>query len=182
MNGGAEAAVRLTLPLVGRVPGVAHDDRRNAHHWPCFSCVAGLATGGVPHPRAQSPSVVDVGIPERLRSFSDGRLEGKAMTRPRTPRPSVVVRPSFVSQETAFTVLGLTPRKFLDVLVPRCRADVVRVGRTVLLPTEVAEVALRSLTGGRATTVPEREGDDDEQPATVDAILASVGMHRRTGR
>ncbi len=104
------------------------------------------------------------------------------MTRPRTPRPSVVVRPSFVSQETAFTVLGLTPRKFLDVLVPRCRADVVRVGRTVLLPTEVAELALRSLTGGRATTVSEHDGDDDEQSATVDALLASVGMHRRTGR
>jgi hypothetical protein len=102
------------------------------------------------------------------------------MRRPRTPRASIVVRPSFVSQETAFTVLGLAPRKFLDVLVPRCRADVVRVGRTVLLPTEVAEVALRSLTADRATT-PEHN-DDDEQPATVDAILASVGMHRRTGR
>ena len=104
------------------------------------------------------------------------------MIRNRTPRPPVVVRPSFVSQETAFTVLGLTSRKFLDVLVPRCRADVVRVGRTVLLPTEVAEVALRSLTGDHATATPEHDADDDEQPVTVDSILASVGMHRRTGR
>ncbi len=65
------------------------------------------------------------------------------MTRPRTPRPPIVLRPSFVSQETALTILGLTPRKFLDVLVPRCRREVVRVGRTVLVPTEAAELALR---------------------------------------
>jgi hypothetical protein len=94
-----------------------------------------------------------------------------------------VVRPSFVSQETAFTVLGLTPRKFLDVLVPRCAADVVRVGRTVLVPTEAAEVALRSLTGDGAPSAQDDGSDrEDAQPATVDAVLASVGMHRRTSR
>jgi hypothetical protein len=32
-----------------------------------------------------------------------------------------------VSQETAFAVLGLTPRKFLDVLAPRCRVGVERI-------------------------------------------------------
>jgi hypothetical protein len=109
------------------------------------------------------------------------------MTRARTPRPPIVVRPSFVSQETAFAVLGLTPRKFLDVLVPRCRDEVVRVGRTVLVPTETAELALRSLTDDHAASAPDldptsHDGDHEESPATVDAILASVGMHRRTGR
>ncbi len=109
------------------------------------------------------------------------------MTRTRTPRPPIFLRPSFVSQETAFTVLGLPPRKFLDVLVPRCRGEVVRVGRTVLVPTEAAELALRSLAldHGDPALGPDEISDEDgagEQPATVDAVLAIVGMHRRTGR
>jgi hypothetical protein len=99
----------------------------------------------------------------------------------RKPRPPVTVRPSFVSQETAFAVLGLAPRKFLEVLVPRCRGDVVRVGRTVLLPLEVAEAALRSLADGTNSEAAD-DRDNDPEPASVDAVLASVGMQRRAGR
>jgi hypothetical protein len=93
----------------------------------------------------------------------------------------MVVRPSFVSQDTAFAVLGLTPRKFLDLVVSRCRGDVVRVGRTVLLPIEAAEATLRSLAGDSPEVEAQRD-DDDGQPVSVDQLLASVGMRRRVGR
>ena len=65
--------------------------------------------------------------------------------RVRKPRPPIVVRASFVSQDSSPALLGLCARKFLEVLVPRCREDAVRVGRTVLIPLDVAEAALRAI-------------------------------------
>jgi hypothetical protein len=98
-------------------------------------------------------------------------------SRPRKPGPPVVVRPSFVSQDSSPALLGLSPRKFLEVIVPKCAGDVVRVGRTVLLPIEAAEAALRSLRAEASVTVQEDERGD-EQPESVDAVLASVNMKR----
>lgn len=109
------------------------------------------------------------------------RRDGISQSRRRKPRPPLVVRPSFVSQDTAFAVLGLTARKFLDLVVPRCRGDVVRVGRTVLLPIEVAETTLRCLASDSAEVEAQRD-DDDGQPVSVDQVLASVGVRRRVGR
>jgi hypothetical protein len=103
-------------------------------------------------------------------------------SRQRKPRPPVVIRPSFVSQDSSPALLGLCARKFLDVLVPRCASDVVRVGRTVLIPLDVAEGALRSLSTGPGDNVDTPQDDEDAHPAGVDALLASVGMRRRAGR
>jgi hypothetical protein len=101
--------------------------------------------------------------------------------RPRKPSPPVVVRPSFVSQDSSPVLLGLCPRKFLDVLVPRCAGDVVRVGRTVLIPLDVAEGALRALsTGGDDDT--DSTPNDTLTSTSVDAVLATVGMRRSAGR
>jgi hypothetical protein len=75
-------------------------------------------------------------------------------------------------------LLGLPGRKFLDVLVSRCRAGVVRVGRTVLVPIEVAEAELRTLASGAAENV-SQGGDDEGVPTSVDEVLASVGVKRR---
>jgi hypothetical protein len=102
-------------------------------------------------------------------------------TRTFKSRPALVVRPSFVSQETAFLVLGVTPRKFLDWIVPLCPDDVIPLGRTMLLPIEVAEAKLRTL--GRDGGAGAEHGDNDGgQPTTVDAVLASVGVRRRRSR
>ena len=70
---------------------------------------------------------------------------------------------------------------------PALPREVVRVGRTVLVATAAAELALRSvaLDHGDPALGPDEISDEDgagEQPATVDAVLAIVGMHRRTGR
>jgi hypothetical protein len=106
------------------------------------------------------------------------------MTMPRhsKPRPPVVVRPSFVSQDSSLALLGLCARKFLDVLVPRCARDVVRVGRTVLIPLEVAEGALRALSMGGDSNPDSTASDENALPTNVDAVLASVGMRQSAGR
>ena len=102
--------------------------------------------------------------------------------RQRKPRPPVVVRPSFVSQDSSPALLGLCARKFLDVLVPRCAGNVVRVGRTVLIPLEVAEGALRALSTGGDDGTSSTAADDTVTPISVDAVLATVGMRRNAGR
>ena len=102
--------------------------------------------------------------------------------RARKPRPPVVVRPSFVSQDSSPALLGLSPRKFLEVLVPKCAGDVVRVGRTVLIPLDVAEGALRALSTGGDDDTKSTANDDTLTPTSVDAVLATVGMRRTAGR
>jgi hypothetical protein len=103
--------------------------------------------------------------------------------RARKPRPPVVARPSFVSQDSSPALLGLSARKFLEVLVPKCAGDVVRVGRTVLIPLDAAEGALRALSMGREDNDLDATGDDDSvTPISVDAVLATVGMRRTSGR
>jgi hypothetical protein len=87
-----------------------------------------------------------------------------------------------VSQETAFQVLGLPPRKFLDEVAPLCPDDVIRVGRTVLLPIDVAEAALRTLAGNSSAIVDAQRDRDEGQPTSVDDVLASVGAKRRVTR
>jgi len=103
------------------------------------------------------------------------------MSQARTRRsvPPVVMRPSFVSQSTTLALLGLCPRKFLEVLVPKCKADVIRVGRTVLIPLDVAEATLRTLAMDAVELGDDTVAEDDVQFASVDAVLASVGARRR---
>jgi len=116
----------------------------------------------------------------RLRAGATCAHGGASMKAPRArkPRPPLVVRPSFVSQDTSLALLGLSGRKFLDVLVSRCRGGVVRVGRTVLVPLEVAESELRTLASDAADSG-SQGGDDEGQPTSVDEVLASVGVRRR---
>jgi hypothetical protein len=78
-------------------------------------------------------------------------------------------------------LLGLCARKFLDVLVPRCREDAIRVGRTILLPLDVAEAALRAIPASPQAPLEEAASEGVDQPTSVEAVLASVGMRRRAG-
>jgi hypothetical protein len=119
----------------------------------------------------------------RGRGAHPRKAEGHMTTpRQRKPRPPVIVRPSFVSQDSSPALLGLCARKFLDVLVPRCAGDVVRVGRTVLIPLDVAEGALQALSTGGDDNTNSTANDESAMPTSVDAVLASVGMRRSAGR
>src|SRR5581483_8848840 len=83
---------------------------------------AGAQCGFASNSRAREVQSND----HRRRARRGGRLapsktEGRmTVPRPRKPRPPVVVRPSFVSQDSAPALLGLSARKFLEVLVPKC--------------------------------------------------------------
>ncbi len=107
-----------------------------------------------------------------------------AMSEPRVrkPRPPVVVRASFVSQDSSPALLGLSARKFLEVLVPRCRKDSIRVGRTILIPLDVAEAALRAIPTSPEGTPDVAASEAIAEPTSVEAVLASVGMRRRAAR
>jgi hypothetical protein len=91
------------------------------------------------------------------------------------------VRPSFVSQETSFAVLGIVPRKFLEIIAPRCKR-VSRVGKTVLVELEEAERVVCSLSvdlnGETATDELPAAGprNDDGQPTTAAEVLRRLGM------
>jgi hypothetical protein len=96
------------------------------------------------------------------------------------PRPALVVRASYVSQETCFAVLGITARKFLDVIVPKC-AGVARLGRTAVVPLDEAERVLAAMALDEAPEADDRvepDEDDDEQPTTADEVLRRLGKER----
>jgi hypothetical protein len=65
-----------------------------------------------------------------------------------------------------------------------CHGFVVRVGKSALIPVDVAEGKLRSLAvDGHAADGEDGPGlthepPDDEQPSTVDAILHALGRRR----
>ncbi len=97
------------------------------------------------------------------------------MGRALKPRAAVALAASFVSQLTCLVLLGIDPRRYLDVLVPRCRG-VVHVGRLRLVPLDVAVEALRGLAADVDT-----EGADnanaasERQPESAAEVLGALG-------
>ena len=98
------------------------------------------------------------------------------MSRALRPRPAVVVRPSYVSDETCFAVLGIVPRKFREQLVPLCE-QATRLGHTVAVPLDEAEQAMRTLA---ATPDADDEQTSDERDEDEPTSVADV--MRRAGR
>jgi hypothetical protein len=85
------------------------------------------------------------------------------------------VRPSFVSQETSFAVLGIVSRKFLEVIAPKCQR-ISRVGKTVLVELEEAERVVCSLAASDDAGPPDAHAsDDNDEPTTAAAVLARLG-------
>lgn len=99
--------------------------------------------------------------------------------RPTKPRPAVALRPSYVSDETCFAVLGLVPRKFRERVVPRCER-VTRLGHTVAVELDEAERVMREL----ARLVSEAPANDaavdhdGDQPTSADGVLRRLGRVR----
>ncbi len=97
-----------------------------------------------------------------------------AATRELKPRPPVVARPSYVSQENVLTILGIVPRKYLERIVPLC-TRVTRIGKTVLVELDEAERVIRELASGEAEAA---HGVENDVPQTVDGVLARLGYQR----
>jgi hypothetical protein len=90
----------------------------------------------------------------------------------------------FVSQETAFVMLGITSRKFREIVVPLCRGSVVRVGKSALIPADVAEERLKALADDSMEFAADPEthaagdGRGTTEPQTLSEILRAVGRER----
>jgi hypothetical protein len=95
------------------------------------------------------------------------------------PRPSVVVRPSYISNETCFAIGSIVARKFVELIVPKCH-EVTRLGRTVMVPIDEFERVVRELgqvdvDAGEGESA---EGPADDEPRSVDDVLRRIGKER----
>ena len=95
------------------------------------------------------------------------------------PRPAVIVRPSYVSDETCFAVLGIVARKFREIIVPKCER-VSRIGHTVAVEIGEAERVMRSLAvdADDQTIDLAHEDLDDDQPQTAEEVARRLGKER----
>ena len=96
-------------------------------------------------------------------------------------KPTVPVQPSTVSQLTSIAVLGVDPRRYLELVVPKC-TQVSHVGRLRVVPIEDAIRALLLVAADAtndASPVAEDSPDVEVQPETADGFLAAIGRRRR---
>jgi hypothetical protein len=99
------------------------------------------------------------------------------MARNLKPRAPVVVSAASVSQLTCLALLGVDPRRFLDVLIPRC-SNVAKLGRLRLVPLEDAVEGLRTLAVDDSESADEAVEPSEGQPESADEVLAALGMER----
>ena len=95
------------------------------------------------------------------------------------PRPPLTIRPSFVSNETSFAVVGVTGRKFIERIIPRCRES--RLGHTAIVPIDEVERVVRALATADGANDEDNDAtgeQEDEGPASVEAVLARLGKVR----
>lgn len=98
------------------------------------------------------------------------------MTRTLKPHAPVAVAVATLSQLTSLALLGIDPRRFLDIIIPRC-PHVAHVGRLRIVPLDDAIEVLRGLSGDNDDG-DEVEADGERQPQTADAVLGALGMER----
>jgi hypothetical protein len=108
------------------------------------------------------------------------------MPRQLRPRQPVAVAAAYVSQLTCLQLLGIDARRYLETVVPRCKGDVVPLGKLRLVPLDVAVLRLRELAASdddehRGVAADASEVDveaEDDQPTSVDAVLRRLGKER----
>jgi hypothetical protein len=101
---------------------------------------------------------------------------------PRRPRPPVAVAPMAISTENVLAIGGLTPRKFREALAAHPTVERSKFGHTLIVtPAAFAELLerLRVTEGDDAADGEQDQGeDDDDQPTSVDDVLAKLGKER----
>jgi len=99
------------------------------------------------------------------------------MARALRPRPPVALSAAMVSQLTSLPLLGIDPRRYLDLVVPLAREHVIAIGKLRPLPLDVAVEALRGLAAGDEQPA-EPAADEPRQPETGDDVLRALGLER----
>ncbi len=101
------------------------------------------------------------------------------MTRDLKPRAPVVTAPIAVSQLTCQSLLGIDDRRFLELVVPRCKG-VARVGRLRIVEADEVRRVLRDLAPVEEDEPAPVAANDGVEPS-VDDMLAKLGRRRVAG-
>jgi len=94
------------------------------------------------------------------------------------PRAPLTVAAAMVSQLTCLVLLGIDPRRYLELLLPLCAGQVTALGKLRLVPLDVAVAKLGELATDCDLNIgiaPENDHGDDDQPTSVNDVLARVG-------
>ena len=82
--------------------------------------------------------------------------------RSRRRAPRELAAPALVSQLSAPSILGIDARRYLEIIVPACRPEVIELGKLRLVRLEVALAAIERLSRTRPELAPvdaESEGE-----------------------
>ncbi len=104
------------------------------------------------------------------------RPAGKRNIRPREP---ISVAPATVTQLTCLAILGIDPRRWLEI-VAKWNVRRARVGKLVVVALPTMLEALAAHAAEAADDSP-TDDEDDGQPQTADAVLAAIGCRRTRG-
>lgn len=102
-------------------------------------------------------------------------LLSKKTRRQLRPKPPISIAPVLVSDETCFAVVGLTPRRFRELVDAHPQLPRIAHGRRLLVPAS-ALLALAKPSEDAAVACDEPEVDDG--PRTVEEVIAFA--RRRT--
>lgn len=91
------------------------------------------------------------------------------------PRPPVPVAAAMVSQLTALALLGVDPRRYLDLVIPKCSGHVTALGKLRLVPLDIAVAKLSELAAGDGAPISDEANEVDDQPTTAAGVLAALG-------
>lgn len=119
--------------------------------------------------------------PDRRTANATGGEVGRPVKRALAPKAVVPIAPAAVSQNTAEAVLGITERRYLEWLIPKCNA-VTAIGRLRVVLVEEALRVLRAHArdADAGSAVPQNDDADDE-PQDADDVLRRIGRRRVGG-
>ena len=98
--------------------------------------------------------------------------------RARRPRPPIAVAPLAISTENSLQLGGLQPRKFRDALARCPEIPRSRIGHTLLVTAEAFGELLDRLRVTDGGEVDAHQGEEDDQPKSIDDVLRMLGKER----
>lgn len=108
-------------------------------------------------------------------------IQKAAVKRQTKPRLGIAPAPVAISQLNCVQVVGIDPRRYLELLVAHPEVPRSVVGKLRVVAVEDFTSLLVALRFSRPLATDIVEDADDETPTTADAVLAELGLRRAGG-